>query len=521
MAYRSAALDALVPLVKGFGDPNSPLVKGLSSGDITAVVPQDLEIVAHNTTWSPESPYELNFLKSIPSTQATSVTHEYDRFNSYSNRRVVFGTFPERGLPVSSRFEADRHSVSLRVLGQTSDVTIVAAQEQTINVNGASGAVNIQQNALQTQVLGLKQSAFLFSRTDTVRGGASSSRIRGLIQAIQEGTDGTDGPESPIGSHVIDLEGAPLTQGVIRDYATSIIEQFGAPNCFYMAPGARADLEASLDGSYFLPMPLSDAPYALGQQVRGFSTQGADIGFITDNMLQPNHPLSTRGRYSIVLDEQAPQGIPTINSCTVAPASGSKFDAASAGDLWWFVTETVNELESLGRRFPAGSAYQAVAVGDGATFSVTPQQVQADSFRVYRGKNGVDTNTDGTDQRPYFAFEVANSGGGSAVTFVDKNLDRPNTTTAFMLSVNSNAQRAMANTRSYTDLVKQAGGFIGQPDNELTNTVSIVHLGPQMWKVDLAAILATAARPLIGSIFTSQVRQPRKNIVFKNVGRAS
>ena len=491
------------------------LSKGTSSGDITAIVPQDLELQAHITTWSPESAYELNFLKSIPATQAVSITHEFDRFRSWSNRKVVFGSFPERGLPVSSRFDAVRRNVNLRIVGQTSDVTVVAAMENTIIVGGATGAVNIQQNALQVQVLGLKQQALLFSRTDTVRTGTASPRVRGLIQAIQEGTDGTE-DESPIGSHIIDLKGAPMTQSVVRDYITAIIEQFGAPNSLYMAPGARADFEASLDGSYFLPMPLSDAPYSLGQQVRGISSQGADISFITDNMLQPNHPLSARGKYDPDLDEQAPTGLPTIVSCTAAPGSGSEWDQSSAGEIFYFITEVVNELQSTGARYPAtASTYFTVAAGDVVSLSVRPSVVQADSFRVYRGKQG---NNEG--ERPYFAFEVANSGGGSAVNFTDKNLDRPNTTTAFLLSVNSDAQRAMSTSRNYADLVSKSGSFLGQADNELTNTVSFVHLGPQMFKVDLAAILATASRPLIMSVATAQVRQPRKNIVFKNVGRA-
>jgi len=54
----------------------------------------------------------------------------------------------------------------------------------------------------------------------------------------------------------------------------------------------------------------------------------------------------------------------------------------------------------------------------------------------------------------------------------------------------------------------------------MSNTVCFAELGQRLMHMQLAAILPTVSRPLMASAMTAQVRQPRKNIVFKNVGRA-
>lgn len=491
------------------------LQKGVASGDITAIVPQDLEVQAHNTTWGGDSPFELTFLKMIPSTTATQITHEYTRYTAHSNvtgRR--YGNFGEKSLPAESRFNTERKQVNIRLVGEKSSVFVLAAMEKTVTVNGSTGAVDIQMSALQTQVQGRKQQAFLFSDTSKHRLGTASTRVRGLVQSIREGTDGTDGT-SPFGSHVIDMKGKPLTQSIMREYFARIITQFGAPNCLVMDPFARADFEKSLDGSYFLPLPMTGQQLTVGQSVAGFQTQGAgSVRFYTDNMLNPLHPLSARGQYSATLDEDAPAGRPTINSGAAAPGSGSEWDAASSGEIYWIITETVNEAQSLGTRFPAtAGTYTTVAPGDVVSFNVTPANPNADSFLVYRG-----TDADGSTETPYLAFEVACTGSGAAVAFTDKNLQRPNTTTAFLLSISSAAQRDMGAGNDLTTL--DGTKYFQQPDDETRNTISCAHLGPTSGMLSLAAILATVSQPLVFSAFAPQVRNPRKNFVFTNVGRA-
>jgi hypothetical protein len=490
------------------------LEKGIASGDITAIVPQDLEVQAHSTIWDSSSPFELTFLKMVPSTTATQITHEfttYDAHSTASGRR--FGNFGEKSLPAESRFQTSRKQVTIRLVGEKSSTFVLAAMEKTVSVNGATGAVDIESSALREQVLGRKQQAFLFSDTSKHRLGTASSRPAGLVQQIRERTDGTSG-SSPFGSHVIDMKGKPLTQSTVREHFAHIVTQFGAPNVLVMDPYARADFEKSLDGNYFIPLPMTGQQLTLGQSVAGVQTQGqGQVRFFTDNMLQPLHPLSARGQYSATLDDDAPSGRPTINSVSASTGAGSEWDAASAGEIYWIITETVNEAQSLGSRYPATAAtYTTVAAGDVVSFNVTPSNPNADSFLVYRG-----TDADGSTETPYLAFEIACTGSGAAVAFTDKNLDRPNTTTAFLLSINSAAQRDMGGADITT---LDASRYFQQPDDETRNTISCVHLGPQMGMLNLAAILATVAQPLMFSAFSPQVRNARKNFVFKNIGRA-
>ncbi len=491
------------------------LVKSsVTSSAIDAVVPQSLEVQAHSTTWSQRSPFELTLLKMLPSTPATQVVHEYAEYTSHSNRKVRFGTFNQLGLPVSSRFESARRSVTVALVGEKSEIPAAAALEKTLTVNGQQGAVNIENFALQSQVLGLKQQAMIFSDTTTTRLGANSDRPRGLIQQLRERTDGTIGPRSPFGSHVIDLKGKPLTQSTVREYMADIVTQFGAPNCLVMDPYARADFEASLDGSYMLPLPVMGQPYTLGQTLRGVMSNQQAVGFYTDNMLNPRHPLSSRGQYSTDLDPSAPSTQPTINSCVAASGSPTEWDAASAGEIFYLVCEVVNEIPGRAVRYPAtADTYLTVAAGDVVTFSVTPGNPNADSFLVYRGTQAEDD----ADKQPFLAFEVANSNSGGAVTFYDRNYDRPGTSTALLLSINSDAQRAINLAPDFGAIDPSA--FINQADDEVRNTVSLVHLGASMMQLDLARILPTVAQPLMFSVCVPQIRAPRQNFIFKNVGR--
>jgi hypothetical protein len=53
------------------------------------------------------------------------------------------------------------------------------------------------------------------------------------------------------------------------------------------------------------------------------------------------------------------------------------------------------------------------------------------------------------------------------------------------------------------------------------NTIAIAHLGPQLMTLELAKLGFTVDRKLLASVYGVEVRDPRKNYVFKNVGRRS
>lgn len=493
------------------------LEKAVTTGTITAIVPEDLEGEAHNTLWRIADPTEMILLKLCPSIAAKSIVHEYDAITSYGETRG-FGFFGETSLPRESQPGFQRRTTNIRLLGETSSTFVLASLESTIKVDGATGADAIARNMLILSMLRKKARAMYFSDTSVTRLGDAGARWKGLLQLIREGTDGTVGT-SPYGSHIIDLEGAPLTLDTIRAKAAKILTLFGRINCLIMDPFARADLESGMDAAQRLNLPISAKPFVLGQNIGGMHTQGGDIFFHTDNLLGP---LYAQGQYIAAAEELAPTSPPAVTltlNATPTGANVSKWRAGDGGNFFWLITEIKNDRESLGRRVPS-SGTQAVAAGEEVAFSITPSDPNSDSFKIYRCVSASDADTEA-----YGIFEVANSGGGGAVTAYDLNHFRPNTGFAFGLNIRTAASEflhsAPTGQRSSYSLAQEENERFFQMADSPQNTVSMVTLGPVMGTMELAHTLAQTSRPLVYSAGAMQVRNALQNIAFINVGSAS
>lgn len=496
------------------------LAMAVHSGNITAIVPEDLELEAHSTLWSETDSTELTLLKLVPSVPATSITHEYTRINSFGYDKNS-GFFDERSLPPETNFGSARIEVPIKLMGEVGPTFLLAALEKTQKALGTQGAQNIERTALRLNVLRKKNRNLFFSDTRVTREGTSSQRFKGILQLIQEGTDGTSGT-SPFGDHVIDMEGAPLTVDTVRDKIAKGIQLFGRMTCLIMDPFARSDFEASLDAAHRLGIPNQLAPYMIGQSIGGIQTQGGVTFFETDNVLSAQH---SRWQYTATLVDGAPSGTPTVSVAAGAPGAGetSVWDAATVGDIYWVVTEVVSEKEGLGTRFPTALAsYTAVTAGQKATLTITPSSPQVESCRIYRGRS-----EDGDDALvdAYFIYEVATAASGAQFTSADLNQWRPNTTCAFGLRIVSASERALHTPRNdgtlnmYEHARANSDQYFGMPDVK-QNTVAVANLGPTMGILALASLLPEVDRPLVYSACAPEVRNPFQNFVFKNIGRA-
>jgi hypothetical protein len=315
--------------------------------------------------------------------------------------------------------------------------------------------------------------------------------------------------------HVVDMEGRPLTIDVLRRYLINILNTFGSPSVGITSPEVRADLESNLDGAGRLAYPISGQQFKIGQFVGGIRTNDMDISLVTDLQLGPLHG---RGKYKATAQRGAPNA-PTGTAVAGAVGGGrtTKWVGADAGAYFYMVTEVKDDSEGLGVRIPSTGTV-TVAAGDEVTLTLTPADPTSNSFRVYRGVSG-DANTEA-----YFAFEVACSSSGAAVTAYDQNKYRPNTHYAFFLDIRSLAQKYIAQSQSGTlpqsgvmsptDMVAEFGT---QPDT-YQNTVTRARLGPEYGQMELAALTMTRARPVIFSAQALQLRAPARNIVFRNIG---
>lgn len=484
------------------------LEKALDANALTDLVPQDLEIEAHNTLWQESDPDELTVLRLLPSVPATSVVHEFTRVTSFdTGGGRSDGWFGERSLPPEAVFGTDRQTVNIRLMGEVGPTYLLAGLERTQRALGTSGAENIQRQARRMSVLRKKNRALLRSDTSTIRQGANGIRPKGIAQLIREGTDGTVGTESPFGSHAIDMEGQPLNIDTIRARMGKGTVLFGGFTDLIMDPFTRLDFESQLDPAQRLPIPAMGSPFMLGQMVGGLQTQFGKVHFHTDNILSPEY---YAGRYTTTLETGAPSSLPTVAAPSAGAHSTSKFNAGDAGSFFWVVTEVVDGIEGLGTRAPSGSSVTAVAAGDRVTLSITPGNALADSFRVYRGNSG-DAVTDA-----WFLFEVSNSGSGGAVTAYDTNSYRPNTSHAFGFRLMGPGQQALHGPGGLDAARAASSSFLQAKDNP-KNTIAVAHLGPQMGIMALGAILATLSRPLVYSAFAPEVRNPYQNVYFYNI----
>lgn len=488
------------------------LAKGIGTGDITSIVPQDLEVDAHNTLWDASKPNELTLMKLLPMKDAKQIVHEFRQITSYGETRG-FGEFSEQTLPLSTKPTFADRTVNIRLSGEMTEVFLLASLEKTIRVEGETGADAIARTMVQLSLLRKINLGMYFQDTSVVRLGTSGLRYKGLLQQIREGTDGTVGT-SPYGTHVIDLEGQPLTISNIRVRIAKIINLFGFPNVGIMDSFARLDFETSLDGAGRLDLPVGYKPLVVGQHVGGLQTNGGTCVFHTDNSL---NTIVAQPRYIASAMDLAPSSPPSATLTVNASPTGSnesKFRAADAGSFFWIITEFKNGRESLGRRLPSSGA-QAVAAGEEVAFSITPTDPLSDGFKVYRGNSG-DANTEAVA-----IFSSANSGGGGAVAVYDLNHWRPNTSCAFFLSLDTEVTAVMdGRIGAYEAAKLRKSEFIGMPDKP-SNTVTAVKLGPAMGTMNLATILPTTSRPMLYSARCMEVRNPLQQFVIINIGSAA
>ncbi len=484
---------------------------GMTSEALTNAKVYDLEMEAHNWLWSSTSANELTMVKMLPITPAKQVVHEYRIIKSYGHDRND-GFFSETTLPPASKPSFDPATVNCKLIGAFSEATLLASLEQTVNVAGATGAVDINRASLHMTHMRRFNRALYFADS---RKTSSSMRFKGLLQQIDEGTASG---QSEFGSHVIDMEGAELTLESLRPKMGMVEVLFGDLNTLVMSPQIRQSFERSLDGAMRGQLTDSLRTYQVGNRVAGITTQSGELAFANDNILSP---IYCRPNYTAT---DLAQGYPTgycTGSVAATPDSDSKFNAADEGQYFWVVTEVVDGREGKGTRIPS-TGYTAVAAGDKATLTLTPSASNIESFKIYRFKSGDPQRVTGTPglTEAAFAFEVAAATDGNT-SAVDKNHERPNTGYAFGLSMRGTVRDAVATSESYDALRNteaKVAALFDNGDNETTNSVGLVTLGPKVGAMSLANILPTVDRPLFFSASSPIVRNPRHQIVFKNVG---
>lgn len=485
----------------------------VTTGTIAQVVREDLEAVVHNTLWQPQSPNQLVLSKMLPSLAAKKTKHEFTRLTSYgSSGNRGRGYFTETSLPPTSTHGFDRAYVNVKLLGTIAPTFMLAEYEAQLEVHGTTSPATAQAESARRDLLRKIEREMIIADDRTVRDGENGVVMRGIIQQIEQGTDGTLGIYGLDGaSNVIDMEGEPLTPDTIRQKMAAAFDVFGVFNTLVMPPKVRAGFEQSLDGAVRLGYPAPLQAMNLGQYTAGVMSNGLFVKFHTSQDIGVGylHP-----KYEAVVEDGAPTTLPTGTAAAVAGGGTSKWDARSAGNVFYVVTEVKAGREGLGRRIPA-SGFLAVAAGQKVQITLTAGDAGSDSFRIYRGDD--QTSPSGLTTDAQHIFDVAHTAAGAAQVVEDVNKWRHGHEIVLGLRLASAAQQSMASSASYDEAWAKRAEFFGMADDPTQNTVTMVHLGPKMAEFDLPKNLFQARNPLLATAMAVQVRNPRQNLVFINV----
>lgn len=209
----------------------------------------------------------------------------------------------------------------------------------------------------------------------------------------------------------------------------------------------------------------------LGQPVRGYSANSADINFSNNIFLKPQGaPLTA--------SQKGAPAIPTADATTPISAVTDATTKHTANTYYYFVSAKNSDGESAPVAVGTAQAVTTAQAVDLKINRVVSTPV-AKTYKVYRGLSSDPT-------KALFAFEVKDAGSGTTQTIRDRNFDLPGTHTAFLVDMDG--------------------------DEVLTWK----SLAPLM-KLPLARISASE-RFMILLYGMLQVYNPRRIVVFKNIG---
>lgn len=276
--------------------------------------------------------------------------------------------------------------------------------------------------------------------------------------------------------HVIDMAGAPLTKAKVEEAAYLIAENFGLPSRMFSNQKVFADFSDAYNDFQRFQAP-GGRPGVVGTPVTGVATSSGTVDFEGDVFVkegsQPRASASSA---------KAPNA-PTVTFAVPAADPASLFVAGDAGDYLYQIA-AVNQY---GESAPTAlSGAQTLAAGQSVELTITDGGGAngATAYKVYR------TEKDGSKLYSLYKLVPRAKSGGSYVgttTWTDINEFRPNTFIGLML-----------------DMTQQS--------------LSFKQLSP-MVKMALATI-APSIRWMQLLYGTPIVYAPKKNVIFKNIGKA-
>jgi hypothetical protein len=461
--------------VDGFGqtsvedmrDLKKALAAGQDIGPIAAAAGvgfplrvESLERTLKNTTYRME---HVRYWRAIPKGPAFNTVEEFNQIRDYGN--LALNSFITEGaLPEESDSTYSREFSIVKFMGITRRVTHVMSL-----VKPAHGNVIAQETIAGTmKLLRDMERNLWFARSDL-----DAVQFDGMEKLIEAGA---------LAENIIDLRGAPLSEDVLIDAALTIQDapNYGTPTHVYMNPKVKADLAKTFFPKSRYDLFSKTDTGLVGLDIRGFTSPAGDVMFEPDVFITDGDGDEGGLPTAAVGNVLKRPSTPTVTTALATAALSSSFTASDLGTYNWQVVA----VNAFGQSAPVNVGSIAVSTaGHGVTFGITPGAGTLPTYyRVFR------TVVGGAAGSERHIARVAASGNPGETTITDLNANLPGTTKAFMIQQNE--------------------------DN-----VKWKQLAP-MIKVSLATI-DTSIRWMQLIYGVIQLYTPRRNVVFKNIGRST
>jgi len=412
---------------------------------------------------------DITFYNDIPKSKAYNTVEEYNLLSKYGGKGGFF--INEGGLPRTEDSEYQRKVQYVKFMGTTREIS-----HPMLLVKPAHGNVVALETKNGAMWMLRRMEEGLFHANSSIITQAFDGIKSQLIAGYADSTTAGDLQPSASESHVFDLRGNPLTEGIFAEAARVCMDNHTYPTACYLPHTAHRDYNVGFfsKGRYSIGGDSTESGY----DSRVVKTAGGKINLKPDVFLR--------------VDETAPASAnnsscptaPTVAVAVGAVTTSRGFLAAEYGSYVYSVTAISKSGESAAA---AGDVTAVVAAAGSAevTLTITRGAVSGNDlttgYRIYRSRLA-----DGITGTKYLVAEIAS--GGASTTFLDGNESLPGLGTA----------------------------YCGQFDETI---LTLRELSP-MLKFPLATV-ASSIRWMQLYYNTPIVFRPRGIIIFKNIGRLS
>lgn len=397
--------------------------------------------------------------REIPKSQAFSTIEEYNRLEKYGTfENGVFN--PSGVLPEEQDSVYSRQNQLVKFLGTTRVVTHPSTLVRTAPADLI--AQETQNGALF--LMGKVNEGLYFADSTIV-----PEEYNGVQAQIVSGA-----------GNVIDLRGGPLTQDSIEDGVQRVLDNFGNPSLLFSNNAVFGDFSKTFHNFQRFAAP-NVGQGVVGTPVSGFSSQAGTIGFRPDTFVRPGGAPPAAATSSKA--PNAPTQGFTIRDAATTISAGltSQFGSGDAGDYKYQVTA----INRFGESAPSTlSAAQTVVAGGSVEITITDGggAEAATGYKIYR---------------------IPSAGGADSTIVQMVRVARDAVTPADTVHNDVN-----------DDI---PGTFVGLLLDMSDQSLTFRQLSP-MIRMPLATI-APSIRWMQLIYGTPVVYQPKRNVVYKNIGR--